>query len=341
MGKMATAAVAFAMAAMAWGDEVKTTSAYMEDVRARTLLFTGVADIFRCHAASNTASAVSAMFSDSAKSAWNASVASEIGEMQLGDFFTGAVEFSGHSVSSGESIVGLYNPWWDAILVMRIRLRDETVSICEWHFLSGETFRGESVAGDVPRTLTVVPDKDPLAVEIWRVLSGTRRRFVELFPVEGARASWGRFASTLLSVDRRVEMERIQVRSGLRLRLRVALMQNAHDGGMAELVKPIVRKASLFQLYRHFRKLGPRKLLEPFSKLPSQIRNGFDVYGYVGTKDNVLYVYVNKAFPRYFVTVSIVRDNTEPLTSSLEWYDLMQADDLLDVWNSRNEEVSK
>ena len=49
-----------------------------------------------------------------------------------------------------------------------------------------------------------------------------------------------------------------------------------------------------------------------------------------------LYVLVNTKVPRLYVTVSLMKEVTAK-TSSMEWYDLLQTDELLSAWNGRKE----
>ena len=45
---------------------------------------------------------------------------------------------------------------------------------------------------------------------------------------------------------------------------------------------------------------------------------------------------VNTKVPRLYVTVSLMKEITAK-TSSMEWYDLLQTDELLSAWNGRKE----
>ena len=274
---------------------------------------------------------------------WNKSVGLEMSVQQLTDFFTGASVVSG-SVGRKGGVVGLYNPWWDAILLLNINTNSETdfdnspLKIIDYLFVSGEMFRGEDVKGAV-KCLTVVPESDPLSVELWRVTAGTRRAFQEMFPVEDdSPRAWGRLAPVRerLEKSKDKDMERIQTRSALRLQHSVALLKNARDTGLASFITRLARKGSLYRLYKYFREPNSRVLLKSFSELPETIRKGFTPYCYFPTERATLYVLVNKDIPTLYVTVTLMKE-IKAETSSMEWYYLTQADELLAAWNNRKE----
>ena len=305
----------------------------------RVTVLAGVASALRESAIENPAKAVRFFFTASAGRKWHARVDPDFAVQQQTDFFTGAILLFGSQNQCG-GIAGLYNPWWDAILLLKLETiggdddSRSSIGVSEFHFVSGEMFRGESDAEGVG-TRTVVPGKDPLSVELWRVCSSTRSAFESYFPCE-LKPGWGKFARVLLSRDMKREMERIQTRSVLRLQHCAGLLANSRDAGIAAVLTRLARRGNLYELYKHFRMKESRPLLRTFAELPEMFRNDFTPYCYLPAKDATLYVLVNKKVPRLYVTVSLPANPTAA-TSSMEWYDLMQCDELLAAWNNRKE----
>ena len=331
----------------AGGDVMSPSSVSKEltaDAQSRVVTCASIASSFREAAMEEPAAAIDYFMDDKAKSRWNVKIATEMSVQQLTDFFTAASTLSGPA-DKRAGVVGLYNPWWDALLLLKItsnpgaNFDDAPLKISDYVFLSGETFRGEKADG-VTRCVTVVPEADPLSVELWRVTSGTRRKFAEMFPAEGEVGSAvKRLSEFCLSLDdesKGKEMERIQTRSALRLQHAVSLLKNSRDTGLASFITRLARKGNLYRLYEHFREPNSRPLLKPFSELPETMRKGFTPYCYIPTERATLYVLVNKDMPTLYVTVTLMKD-IKAETSSFEWYYLSQADELLAAWNSRKE----
>lgn len=299
----------------------------------------GVASAFRESAMEDPEKAVRFFFAESASQKWHAHVDPDFAVQQQSDFFTGSISLSG-SQNPGGGIVGLYNPWWDTILLLKLEATGgddkirSAVGVSEFHLVSGETFRGEPDTEGVG-TRTIVPEKDPLSVELWRVCSSTRSMFESYFPCE-SKPSWGKFGKVLLSRDTKREMERIQTRSVLRLQHSVGLLNNSRDAGIAAVLTRLARNGNLYELYKHFRLKESRPLLQTFAELPEMFRKDFTPYCYLPKKEATLYVLVNKKVPRLYVTVSLLANPTAA-TSSMEWYDLTQSDELLAAWNNRKE----
>lgn len=310
------------------------------DIKTRTSSYAALLSAFRDSAAKNPENAAEYWFSMSARLKWNNSVVANTTAMQLTDFFTGGIMLCGGSGSGRVgAVAGIYNPWWDAMLLVKMNVVESgtwtgpSAQIKEFHFLSGETFRGE-VPTDTPASIrTVVPEGDPLAVELWRVASGTRKRFEKLFPLDG-KPSWGRAAALIASLDDTKEMERIQTRAGVRLKLMLEFVKNTRDVGIAAQIVELIRHGSHYRLCDHFREPASRPLLKTLSEMPEMFRKDFIPYGRVATAEATLYLFVNPKVPRLFATVTLPRDRKKT-PPSLEWYDLLQSDELLAAWNNR------
>ena len=318
----------------------------MSGVNEKTTFFASIASSFRESGMEDPGAAIQFYFAESARAAWKVSVEDILAVQQLTDFFTGAMMLSG-PVRQQDGIVGLYNPWWDGILLLQIKKEDKLMEgqpigkIAKFRFVSGEAFRGEELPDDVD-CRTVVPEKNPLSPELWRVTAGTRQKFEEYFPIgDQSGIGWGTKGTKLI---KRLEddsikgkdRDRLIVRSALRLQHSVALLKNNRDTGIAAVLTRLARNGNVYQLYQHFREKNSRPLLQSFAKIPEMFRKDFTPYCYVPTESGTLYVLVNKKVPRLYVTVSLLPQPTA-VTSSMEWFDLIQADELLAAWNNRKE----
>lgn len=285
--------------------------------------------------------------SQAAYSKWRVKVARAIEASMMADFFTGAVPMPGPQ-SPTEGISALYNPWWDAILIFRLKPIEADasalahVSISDFHFLSGESFRvepSEKSPEDV-RYRTVVPEEDPLSVEIWRVMSATRKRFEGIFPVDGA-VTYGSFGMMIATLDSSREMERIQVRGGLRMKFALMLVKDRSALGKSAVFANLVRTAGHYQLFTYFQDKDCFGMLRTLSEMPEVFRKDFIPYGYVPTEAGTQYLFVNRKVSRLYATVAVPAGVGKDKPASLEWFDLAQADDLLRTWEAAKKEVAK
>ncbi|MGN0833642.1 MAG: hypothetical protein ACI4RD_08360 [Kiritimatiellia bacterium] len=299
---------------------------------------------FRNAAVEKASAVVARQFVPAAQTKWNADVAAEMDDRLLADFFRGAIAMTGPQTPDG-GIGGLYNPWWDALLVMRLKPKENgpeaSFAVTEFHFLSGETFRGEPVERD-PKEIscrTVVPEGDPLSVELWRVVAATRRKFEQAFPMDG-KVGWGGFASKLLALDRVREHQRIVARAALRLKLRQTILRDPAALGKSKVFENLVRTGNHYQLFTYFRDPNCFGVMRTLSELPAVFRQDFTLYGYVPTTEGAQYLYVNAKVPRLYATIAVPKD-VGKRPASLEWFDLAQADDLLRVWNARDDKEAK
>lgn len=291
--------------------------------------------------------AVEMYLSTSAQTKWRIQVARTLEASLMADFFTGAVPMHGPQ-SSLEGLSALYNPWWDAVLVLRVKPIEADTStlahatVVEFHFLSGETFRGEALeeSPDDVRYRTVVPDDDPLSVEIWRVMSATRRRFEWLFPTDGA-VTYGSFGATLAMLDGSREMKRIHVRGGLRLKFALMLLNDRSALGKSAVLANLVRTAGHYQLFTYFRDKDCFNMLRTLSEMPDVFRKDFIPYGYVPTEAGTQYLFINRKVSRLYATAAVPTGVGKDKPASLEWFDLAQSDELLKTWETAKKEVSK
>ena len=312
----------------------------------RLLAYAEAVGTFREQAAKDPENAVRAFFDAKLAVNWTTRITSEILYPVQADFFQGGIMLSGPQDGSF-GIVAIYNPWWDAILLLKGRLPREVCEgaapfqVGEFHLMSGETFRGEPVESDEKsiRRLTVIPEKDPLSLELWRVSSGTKAAFERFFG-EARSVSWGKLASVLMSIDAKREMCRISLRAGLRLKLKLALLKNAEAAGIGAHVVKMARDGTLFQLYSYFKEPNSRKLLSDFVDMPALFRKEFSLYGYVPTSEGALYLLVCRKMPRLYVTATVPVD-VPKRPASFEWFDLAKSEEMLKALAEGGKEASK
>lgn len=323
------------------------------DMGGRIAMYSVAATAFREKASDKPQDAVDYVFDSEAKEAWEADVVQGLSlhDVTLADFFTCAIPLMGpQNESSG--IVGLYNPWWDAILLLEMypvaghpvaRDGEPAVLVKNFHFLSGETFRGEEpeARDEDVRRLTVVPEKDPISVEVWRVTSATVRRFKELLPIDG-EDMFGGCGEMFITLDNALEARRLSVRAGLRLIFARTLLKDSKRLARGVHVLKMAKEGNLVQLYNTFRAPETRSMLGTFAELPQEFRRDFVLSSAVETPQATLYILVNRKYSRLYATATVPKD--VPATpASFEWYDLDRAEELLALWNDRAEgkEVAK
>lgn len=312
----------------------------LKDDAGKVTVYATAVSAFREAAMIDPAKAIEQTFSESARSKWQMKIDPNMIVQQQTDFFMGGILLSG-PVGSKESVVGLYNPWWDALLALKLRGADPSVptlarpQVTDFLFMSGETFRGETISTNNVSCVTVVPEKDPLSVELWRVTARTRAHFQKIFPLDG-KPAWGKLAAVSLKMDWPSELIVLQSRSLLRMQHSLALLKNARDTGIAAFLTRLARHGTTLQMHKYFGKKECRPLVNTFLEVPKVFRTGFIPYGYVPTETGTLYVLVNKETPRLYMTVTLDRE-IKASTSGMEWFDLSQADELLTAWNGRKD----
>ncbi len=268
------------------------------------------------------------------------------------DFFRGAIPLAG-PYSGRKMVMGLYNPHWDAILLVLVsgNLPKNEDDLEEMRlpkgtgllFMSGEAFRGEATGE--PDFSTVLPGgggrgphpDEPLSPGIWRAQVRTMRRFNELYPA-AAEEDPRLKASALGEIDTDADMERLIARVGVRLRCLVGLHQTPEWRAVAERMEQVLQLGLGSQMKRYFQNPIHEEFIDTYAKLPKTLKTGFRAYGCVANREGTLYLLVNQDYPRLYATVSVpvgrIR-NPDAGTVDFEWYDLDQAEALLAAWESR------
>lgn len=268
---------------------------------------------------------------EAVRRAWR-DVMAELPTTQICDFFAGANVLAGsvsrrHGMSAWHGVFGLYNPWWDAILVLR--LNDE-LRIDRMVLLGGEAFRGEGIPSDpAAANSTVLPKAEPLSLSLRRAQSKTAAHFRELFPANGDVAS-ARVPPRGVSRD----LSAVKTRAALRQRLMRGFQTAGDMVSVAAKTLAVLRKADQRQFRRHFEDSSRAAFCDSFAKFPEDVREGFGLYGYVPADKGSLFVFLNPKFPAVYATVSFPAGrDTDPKAGEVafEWFDLSMADNTLEV----------
>ena len=281
---------------------------------------------------------------EAARKTWG-EITGEFTDAQLRDFFAGANVIAGPVswkqvpgtdkdkvtlIWSG--VMALCNPWWDAILV--VRLGDDLL-IERLAFLGGEAFRGEKEAKPAS-TATVIPSGEPLSQALIRVQARTAARFHELYP-DGSDADAARIPPKRVSLDRAAFKARSELRMGLLRELKKAdgAEGKARMGMVATAVCRVLQTADARGLKRYFADESRAALRDAFAAFPADLREGLGIYGYVPAKDGALFVFLNPARPDIFATVFFPSGReSDPKAGDVvfEWYDLARANEFLEAW---------
>lgn len=271
-----------------------------------------------------------------ARKAWDG-LAAEFPPEQLADFFAGANVLVGpvsrnpispdSNTAAWSGVIGLYNPWWDAFLVLRL---NDILRIDRLAFYGGEAFRGEA-SGRTSATSTVVPVEEPLSRTLLRAQTKVVARFRELYPGEAA-ADEVRIPSRGVSRD----LAAVKSRAALRERLMRGFLASS-DGGItgvsavAGKAQDVFRHGDANRLRRFFADPARHAFCDAFAELPADLREGFGLYGYVPAKEGTLFVFLNPAMPRIYATVSFPAGREEDADAGnvvFEWFDLAQAGEI-------------
>ncbi len=287
-------------------------------------------------------------FVDKAKRDWG-DVRAAFGDERLLDFFAGANLHMGPSKADG-CVCAMYNPWWDAVLLMELEGEPRPdgglankAKVSRLKLVGGEVFRGEALP-ERPSVKTVVPETDPLSLEIWRVEARTLARFRALCPQTGQV----RFPRGFGAGADELGWEAVQVRSVLRLKLLdefAKLDDYGRKPGSSKLVLASVRMRGALRLSgapmlkKLFADPAHAFFCDTFAGLPQSVRQGFGLYGYVPSKEGTLFLFLNPSMPRVYATVSFPKNrenDPKGLPVIFEWYDLAKAPDLLKAWEDEH-----
>lgn len=282
-------------------------------------------EAFRKMAIQNAADAGKVFFNPRAAIRW-ARLVNEYSQLCISDFFTGAVVLRGKFDKTG-AVGAFYNPFWDALFIFQSSGLPEVPVISSFYFIPGEAFRNEKYSGE-PDYSMIVSMKDPVTVNILKKTMLTLQKFDSTLT---QNKDYEEFLDYEYS-DKNDEI--IQVRAGMRLKLKAMLLKNPKHRREAYAMCTTLRRSNVKQLTFLFSDDNTRPMAEMFCQLPDVFKKDFTPYLYVPTKEGRLYIMVNKEYPRLIVSITIYNNGTN---YAMEWYDLNDAEKVIKVWNSRKE----
>ncbi len=298
---------------------------------------------------------------------WKATIEPNFLPETQADFFRGAIPLAG-PFSARKMVMGLYNPHWNAILLvevfadlphseeeLRSRQDDEDEAgdgalpdiplpkVTRLRFMSGEAFLGEDP--DEPDFSTVLPGgggrgaypDEPFSVGLWRAQVKVMRRFDALYPAQEDAEPKLKGAS-LFGPERDRDLERLIARVAVRLKCLEGMHLDPERRAVAERMEQVLQLGLRSQMKRYFANPLHDAFVSTYAGLPREFKRGFRAYGCVANGEGTLYLLVNRDFPRLYATVSVPRgrlENPDAGTVDFEWYDLDQAEKLLKVWEGR------
>ena len=225
------------------------------------------------------------------------------------DFFTGCLILNG-PFSDNSAVVSLYNPWWDAILNLKMakNTKNEWV-ISSFVFQSGEDFRQEKVS-DPPSIDSVLPKEGRLGMIWMQLVKQTRESFNIKFSDMG-RFVWSNDfpSSSHLAV---------QLRAAARIQLLREIMNN--QGLMVEVLAyaKLLKNANVNDIKRVFTNKDEQKIFALWAAMGKAFRSDITSYGSLATEKKRLHIYVNAANPRFVCLVYVNVGNGR----NFEWFDL-------------------
>ena len=243
----------------------------------------------------------------------------------LTDFFVGSMEITG-SYDATSAISAIYNPFWDTILLLELKLPEEggVGSVTKFAMLSGETFRGETPA---KYPFTTVVSRGPLFIELAIVFSKTAAHFDKTFP-QKATPSLGEFAVSNLED----ELKLIGLRAAMRIKLTSELLKDKEDVKLMKSLQVILQNGKRDGFQKIFWDGKFDEHIRRIMTLPDDVREQFVFYSYYKKPNATVFVYIPMFMPRLVVTVTISKDTTKAPT--LEMYDLNASEAVLQYYKA-------
>jgi len=302
------------------GKEAKPVS--QETVNGVKVLYTAAA--LREIACKDTATAVKAFFSPRGEMRWKR-VSDEFSAEQLSDFFMGSIILGGKD----EKFSALYNPFWDTILLLNSTGLPDIPKVERFALVSGCKFRGEPYAENPADVEGTVPKAKPYVVDLWNVCARTKKHYANVYAPKASEE-----LTRLMGADAK-DIERIQIRSAIRLKLLLKYLGNKSMQRESRRIATYLAAGNEEKMVPYF-KDGGAFFIPHFVRLDPKLRENFIPYCFFPGKEATLFVFFNSALPRIIATVTIPRKS---FTRIFEWYDLMASEELMAAWENSSKEV--
>ena len=242
----------------------------------------------------------------------------------LVDFFVGAMEITG-SYDKESAISAIYNPFWDTILLLELKLPEMGGygSVAKFAMLAGETFRGETPAKYPIKTVVA---KNSLFMELATVFSKTAEHFDKTFP-QKATPSLGEFAVSNLED----EMKLIALRAALRLKFIQKMLKNQEQAKIMKSMQIILQYGERDDFQQLFTDARDDKHICTVMALPDDVREQFVIYSYYEIKGVAVFAYIPLFMPRLIAFVKVPKEQSA--SPSLEIYDLNNSAAIVEAVN--------
>ncbi len=242
----------------------------------------------------------------------------------LTDFFVGSMEITG-SYDATSAVSAIYNPFWDTILLLEMKLPEEGGygSVTKFAMLAGETFRGETPAKYPIKTVVA---KNSLFMELATVFSKTAEHFDKTFP-QKATPSLGEFAVSNLED----EMKLIALRAALRLKFIQKMLKNQEQAKIMKSMQIILQYGERDDFQQLFTDARDDKHICTVMALPDDVREQFVIYSYYEIKGVAVFAYIPLFMPRLIAFVKVPKEQSA--SPSLEIYDLNNSAAIVEAVN--------
>ena len=241
----------------------------------------------------------------------------------LTDFFVGSMEITG-SYDTTSAVSAIYNPFWDAILLLELTIPEEGGhgTITKFAMLAGETFRGET-PGKYPFKTVVA--KRPLFIELATVFSKTAEHFDKTFPQKATPSLAGYAVFNLND-----ELKIFGIRAVMRLKFTYEMMTDKEETKLMKTLQIILQFGKRDDFIKVFWDGEQDKYIRAVTDLPDDVREQFVIYSYYKKPNATVFAYIPLYMPRLVATVTIPKDqNTAPI---LEMYDLNESKAILEIY---------
>ena len=242
----------------------------------------------------------------------------------LTDFFVGSMEITG-SYDATSAISAIYNPFWDTILLLELKLPEEGGygSVTKFAMLAGETFRGEKPSKYPIKTVVA---KNSLFMELATVFSKTAAHFDKTFP-QKAPPSLGEFAVSNLED----ELKLIGLRATLRLKFMAKMLKNQEQAKIMKSMQIILQYGDRDDFRQLFTGARDDKHICTVMALPDDVREQFVIYSYYELKGVAVFAYIPLFMPRLVAFVKVPKEQSA--SPSLEIVDLNDSAAIVEAVN--------
>ena len=248
-----------------------------------------------------------------------------LNKAQLVDFFVGSMEITG-SYDKTSAVSALYNPFWDAILLLEVNIPEAGGYgiITKFAMLAGETFRNEK-PGKYP--FKTVVSKGPFFIELATVFSKTAEQFDKTFPMK-ASPSLGEYAVSNFEDERKL----FELRSVMRVKFMKDMLEKQEDAKIMKSLQLMMQIGQRDSFNKIFWDGKADKHIRTITDLPEEIREQFVIYSYFQKPNATVFTYIPLFMPRLVATVTIPKDQEK--APILEIFDLNDSKAILDIYKN-------